>query len=318
MSEKENSFSILIPAWNEENILKNTLNRISKLRLPFNYSELIIIAGGEDETLSISKKFQSENFDKIIVMKQDPGDFKSGALIKGLKEVKGDYIAIIDADTLVKSDFAEKVQEGLQKFDALNVDYIPMVNKDIWYAFHKINKEIWALRSEDLSSLFGGATISIKKKILDEIGIEKLFSNKTTAAVDYYFSLVLRENKKKMGLINGTSVLTPRANNIKDFMKDRLRWYISFFQIHKNDFSLRFYSFFLNIAFLIIPPCLYLYNISRMLKIYKKKARLIGKSLKFSLIDYLLRYLTIKGLIISSKVNSRYLGHFKGSRYTES
>ena len=52
MNEK---VSIIIPAWNESKIIRKTHSYLQKLNLPFNYSELIYVAGGNDDTFKICR-----------------------------------------------------------------------------------------------------------------------------------------------------------------------------------------------------------------------------------------------------------------------
>ncbi|KKK50187.1 hypothetical protein LCGC14_3127520, partial [marine sediment metagenome] len=188
------SLSIIIPVWNEESIIQKTSSFLKKLRLPFRYSELIFVAGGEDNTYNISKKMKFENFDEVLVLRQNTKDFKSGALIKGIKESKGDIITIVDADTIVTPNFMIEVVQALKKCDVVNCDFIPILRKGFWYDYYIANKLIWAKNSNNLSSLFGAATISIKRGVFNKIGIENFFTDKTTAGVDYFMGIILKNN----------------------------------------------------------------------------------------------------------------------------
>ena len=58
--------SIIIPAWNEEIIILKTCSFLRKLNLPFDYSELIFIAGGDDKTYEVCKEIKLENFSKVL------------------------------------------------------------------------------------------------------------------------------------------------------------------------------------------------------------------------------------------------------------
>ena len=216
----DKSVSIIIPAWNEEKIILRTCIFLQKLQLPFVYSELIIIAGGNDNTYNICNEIKLKNFDKIKIIKQNPGDFKSGALIKGIKEAKGNFIILIDADTLVAQNLVIEIVKSLKKFDAVNCDYFPLIKKGFWYDFCIIDKLYWARNPNNLSSLYGGATISLKREIIKEIGIENFFTNKSRAGVDHYIGMVLKKHNKSLGFVKNTRVITPRPGNIKDFSKD--------------------------------------------------------------------------------------------------
>ncbi len=123
------SVSILIPAWNEENIIPKTCNYLRKLRLPFEYSEIIFIAGGIDNTYKVCKEMKLENFSNVLILRQTPGDFKTGALIKGIKAAKGDIITLMDADIFVPPNLAIEIVKSLRNFDGVNCNFIPLMEK---------------------------------------------------------------------------------------------------------------------------------------------------------------------------------------------
>ena len=158
----EDSISIIVPAWNEEGYVLKPSKFLSRVKLPFKYSEIIFVAGGTDNTFKICNKIKLNNFNKVITLKQTAGDFKSGALIKGLKEAKGDIITIVDADTILAPNFMIEVVQALKKYDVVNCDFIPILRKGFWYDYYIANKLIWAKKPNYLPSLFGAATISIK------------------------------------------------------------------------------------------------------------------------------------------------------------
>ena len=91
--------SIIIPFYNEENRLKNTLKTI----IDYIYKlgeEVEIIAiddGSNDSSISIAKKFEKEyNFIRILRNKNNMG--KGYSIRKGIRSATGDLILITDAD----------------------------------------------------------------------------------------------------------------------------------------------------------------------------------------------------------------------------
>jgi len=283
--------------------------------LPFKYSELIFVAGGRDNTYNFCKSLSFDNFVKVITLKQNPDDFKAGALIKGIKHAKGDYIILIDADTLVASNLVLEIVKSLEKSDAVNCDYYPMLQKGFWYNFYIINKLIWAKNYTNLSNLFGGATISMKKSLINEIGVEKLFTDLSTAGVDYYLSLVLKKFNKRLGFVKNARLITPRPNNIKDFSKDHSRWFDAFFQIHQADIRFVIRTLILNTLYSLVPLFLLFLNIAKIRKITHKKYKKVKYLFILFLVDYLRTILRIKACIKLLAHRIKSLNHFKGSRY---
>ncbi len=306
--------SIIIPAWNEANILKKSFYFLKKLNLPFSYSELIIVAGGSDKTLEICQSVEFHNFQRIKILEQTSGDYKSGALIKGLKESKGDYITIMDADTLISSNFMKKIIKKLEEYDAVNANYFPILKKGFWYDYYIIRKKIWAKNPNNLPSLFGAATISLNRNIIEQIGIENLFTKITRAGVDHYMGLVLRENNIKIAFAQDAYVLTPRPGSLKDFYKDNNRWFSAFFRLHSDKNKLIKKTLILSLLGIIIPPSILLINLLKTKKSNEVSFNLREHIILF-LAEYILNFIRLKNLVLVQTRKIKRIGHFKGFRY---
>lgn len=310
----EDTISIIIPAWNEQDIIIDTCNFLRKLKLPFKYSELIFIAGGRDNTYTICQGIKLDNFDNVFTIKQNPGDYKSGALIKGIKKSIGDYIILIDADTLVSSNLVIEIVKSLKKFDAVSCDFLPLLQKGFIYNYHIINKVIWASNPNNLSSLFGGATISFKRKLINEIGVENFFTSKSRAGVDYYMSMVLKRNNKSLGLVKNARVITPRPKNIKDLLKIHNRWYSAFFDLHQGNRIIILNMLILSILFSLFPPIIFLFIICKMIRILDKKYLKIKYFITKFFFEYIESILKITTFMGKLTRKSKPIGHFKGAR----
>src|SRR3989344_9297655 len=86
--------SIVVPVYNEENAIKDTLERLKKIGPKLGTFEIIAVNDGStDKTLSILKNISG------IKVVNSPYNLGYGAsLKKGIREAQGDWIAITDAD----------------------------------------------------------------------------------------------------------------------------------------------------------------------------------------------------------------------------
>ncbi len=310
---KKESVSLIIPAWNEEKIIKNTLKFLARLKLPFNYSELIIIAGGDDGTFKICQAFKLNNFKKIIVLEQEPGDFKSGALKKGIKISKGNIIILMDADVLISPNLAIEVSKTLKKFDVVNCNFLPLLPKGLWFNYYEIFKQIWVKDPNNLSSLVGGATISFRRGTIEEIGVENCFSSKTTAGVDYYMGQIFKKYKKCMGFVKKAKVLMPRPNNVKDFSRDRYRWIKAFLLLHSKEKKLILINFFFSMMYCLFPPLLILWILKNITQIRNIEPSKTKKIVAYFLVEYLINLIRIIASIGFYSRSLKPIGHFKGT-----
>jgi glycosyltransferase involved in cell wall biosynthesis len=92
--------SILIPAYNEQEVLEPLYQRLGKLandNKSYNFEFLFVNDGSRDKTLDIIKDF-AEKDDRISYVNLSRNFGKEIAMIAGLDHVTGDATVIIDAD----------------------------------------------------------------------------------------------------------------------------------------------------------------------------------------------------------------------------
>ena len=102
--------SVIIPAYNEEKRISNTLLEIDKYLSDQDYSyEIIVVSdGSKDKTAAIVKKFSDlvKNL-KLIDNKKNHG--KGWVVRQGMLEAKGQYRLFMDADNATTIDHFEKM-----------------------------------------------------------------------------------------------------------------------------------------------------------------------------------------------------------------
>ena len=207
-----------------------------------------------------------------------------------------------------------KIEISLKKSDVLNCNYFPLVSKGFWYDYYIIRKLIWSKYPEDLPSLFGASIISLKRKVLNDVGIENFFTNKSTAGVDYYMGLVLKKNNINIGLVKDVKVFTPRPAYLIDFIKDQSRWFTAFFQIHQNEEKLIFITFFLSTLSIIFPIFLFLLNFNKIRNIKTRTKKKLKYFFILFFTEFILSSIRIRLIIKTLLRRLEFLGHFKGIR----
>lgn len=92
--------SLIIPCYNEEESLKylyEELNKVSEQMNQYDFEYMFINDGSSDKTLSVIKEYAKQ--DKRVVYLSFSRNFgKESAMYAGFCNVKGDYVAVMDAD----------------------------------------------------------------------------------------------------------------------------------------------------------------------------------------------------------------------------
>lgn len=100
MENEKKLVSILVPAYNEEEVLNMLYERLRKIidsNTKYNFEILFINDGSKDNTLKIIKDLRKKD-SSVCYLNLSRNFGKETAMIAGLDYVKGDCVIIIDAD----------------------------------------------------------------------------------------------------------------------------------------------------------------------------------------------------------------------------
>lgn len=157
------SVSVLIPAFNESNRIVDTIRGIENIK---EIDEIIVVNDGStDDTADKAKKAGA----KLVNIKNNSG--KGKALKEGLKYVKNDVVAFIDADVGLTSREVIKLIEPVINGDAdVTVARFPKVNVKSGFGFVKklAKYGVKLLTGYDFDSTLSGQRV-FKKEVLDKI-----------------------------------------------------------------------------------------------------------------------------------------------------
>ena len=123
--------SIMIPAHNEEYVIRNTVDNIRKIDYP-NFEIIIIDDRSSDNTPNIIKELENQ-YENVIAMIRTPDAFpgKSAVLNDAMKIAKGEAILVFDADATVEPDFLNLLIPKLEPADVGAVQARKIIrNKD--------------------------------------------------------------------------------------------------------------------------------------------------------------------------------------------
>jgi len=148
---RENFFSIIIPAHNEEKFIDETLLNISRLNYSTDRFEVILVENGStDTTFEIAKEWK-EVLPNLSVYKSEKGVSKAKNLGKNLVSSKSNWTIFLDADTILENSFLKDLNFYLNKEKNKNLSIgtcsiSPSDDNSIlaklWYKVYDISHEI--------------------------------------------------------------------------------------------------------------------------------------------------------------------------------
>ncbi len=104
--------TIQLPVYNEMYVIARLIDSVIKLDYPKDKFEVQVLDDSTDETCSIAKNktehYKALGFNIEYIHRDDRTGFKAGALEKGMKSAKGEFIAVFDADFIPDPQFINK------------------------------------------------------------------------------------------------------------------------------------------------------------------------------------------------------------------
>lgn len=171
--------SIIIPVYNAEKFISDAIN--SALNQTYPKIEVLVADDcSKDKSREAIKSFKNDS--RVKIFSNDSNIGAGNTRNKLIKESRGKYIAFLDSDDLIKPDKIEKQIDAFHQNSSLalcgtfcqmtneSLKFIKIEEKNISYS--DIKREI------EFKNQFIGASIMIKKEVLEEIGGYRDFFSK--------------------------------------------------------------------------------------------------------------------------------------------
>lgn len=117
--------TVQLPLYNEYFVVNRLIDNITQLDYPIDRFEIQVIDDSTDDSLELArakvKEYQALGFQIELVTRSDRTGYKAGALKAAMSKVRGEFIAIFDADFLPDRDFLKKTLPYFQNNEKLAV-----------------------------------------------------------------------------------------------------------------------------------------------------------------------------------------------------
>lgn len=217
--------SVIIPAYNEENVIGRTIESILKSNYP-NLEVIVIDDGSKDQTpLVVSHKYDANK--KVFLFQKKNGG-KASAINLGIKKAKGDIVVAIDADTIVSPD---SISMLIRHFSDENIAAVSgnvrVGNKrnllTSWQHIEYVtgfNLEKRGFATLNCVPVVPGALGAWRKQVVEELG----YFTDDTLAEDTDMTLKILRQGYKVVIDEQGYAYTEAPEMIRDFLKQRFRW----------------------------------------------------------------------------------------------
>src|SRR5215813_791718 len=105
--------TIQLPLYNEVYVADRLIAAVCAIEYPRELLEIQVLDDSTDETRGIAeaavRRFTAEGIDIKYLHRTDRTGYKAGALEAGLKQARGEFVGIFDADFLPTSDFLTRI-----------------------------------------------------------------------------------------------------------------------------------------------------------------------------------------------------------------
>ncbi|RLG16223.1 hypothetical protein DRN69_01405 [Candidatus Pacearchaeota archaeon] len=223
-ASREYSISVLVPAWNEEDTIKNTIEAIFAVDYPI--KELIVINDGStDNTKKIVQKLKKKYDNLKLINKKNTG--KGDSLNKGIEKAKGELVVVVDADSYPAKDSFRKMVGFFddEKVGAATCVFVPRNINNFFEKLQNIEYCVIAFTRKllgyvDAIYVTPGPLAMYRKSALKEIG--GFDTENLTEDIEIAWNLTKAGYKRKMCLDTYATTTVPQK--LKIWYRQRRRW----------------------------------------------------------------------------------------------
>ncbi len=104
--------TIQIPVYNELYVVERAIQSACEVDYPIDRLEIQVLDDSTDETSEIIAKLAESNrqqgIDIVHVRRESRKEYKAGALAEGLRQARGEFVAVFDVDFIIPRDFLKR------------------------------------------------------------------------------------------------------------------------------------------------------------------------------------------------------------------
>jgi cellulose synthase/poly-beta-1,6-N-acetylglucosamine synthase-like glycosyltransferase len=212
--------SALVAAWNEAAYIEQHIQSFLALRYP--HKELILCAGGTDDTYQLACRYAGE---QVTVLEQQPGEGKQRALRRIFLSASGTIILLTDSDCLLNdASFEALIYPLIQEQTRVTTGaaqplQVQMQNRLVQY--QRLGEHVWLQQRPDQVSGILGQNCALTRETLEAIGG---FSHETRTGTDYIISMLLQQSGHPILFVRNSFVQSRYPDQYASYVRRLRRW----------------------------------------------------------------------------------------------
>lgn len=223
-------FSIIIPAYNEEECIVETLKKNLRVINRQNDEIVLVNDGSINRTEALAKRFARKNpAIKVLTIKHQG---KYSALNKGIEEATGDFIVCTDADSFLAENSLQRIEEIFSENSDVSaiVGLVVPVKKGFLSEMQTVEylfeQKILRTAQAKYKNVVGipGPLFIFRRKDKDKLAGDEGVFNKSVVE-DFELSIRMNERGLKILPVEEIFAYTMTPANCGDLRRQRLRWF---------------------------------------------------------------------------------------------
>lgn len=219
------SVSILVPAYNEESVVSDSLENLLNIDYP-NLKVIFVDDASTDSTLEKAREFRYDEKLEVVTLDENRG--KAGALNAGLEHADTELTAVQDADSVIDEDLLETAVSRMAAEDDTGgvIARIRPLNRDsfvrklqvVEYMVTNFHRKL--MSAVDILDITPGAFSIYQTKDLKDVGGFDV-GNLTE---DQDMAWRLRKMGRSIRMVYSAKSNTELPSNFRDLKGQRVRW----------------------------------------------------------------------------------------------
>lgn len=257
LPERYPTVSMLVPCFNEEKTLADTIDSLLAMHYPKDKLEIVVIDdGSRDNTATIAREYAQKYPTQVSFLQKENGG-KYTALNLGIEKSRGEIIGCLDADSFAAQD---ALMEAVKMFEsdptAMAITPAMQVYKprkmlelmqSVEYTFGIFYKKMF----DNLSAInvLPGPFSMYKREVFEKIGHFKHAHN----TEDMEIAFRMHANNLRIVNAHTAYVYTTVPKTVRSLLKQRVRWSQGFLQ-NARDYKFMFFKRkYGNFGMLVLP-----------------------------------------------------------------